>query len=377
MKIVLLARSLDVGGSERQLVALGAGLARRGHEVEVVTFYAGGALAPDLKAAGVPVRHLDKSRRWEVVTFAVRLGRLLRQLRPQVVYSFLTVPNVVAALLAPRGCAVVWGIRSSDMDLSFYDSLSRWAARLERGLAFRPVALVANSHSGTACLVGRGYPRRRMHVVPNGIDTERFRYDATGRSAVRSEWGVGEDEPVVGMVARLDPMKDYENFLKAAACVSGARFVCIGDGPQAYREFLQMQARALGLGGRMLWHGEERDPARMARLYSALDVLVLSSRFGEGFPNVVGEAMACGVPCIVTDVGDAARVVGDTGLVVPPRDPQALAGALGNLLREGPAAWRERGRRARARIESCFSLDSMVDATESLLLELACRGSST
>src|SRR5262249_33434665 len=150
--------------------------------------------------------------------------------------------------------------------------------------------------------------------------------DRAAGGARRAAWGLGEDAFVVGMVARLDPMKDHAGFIAAAAAFAqqhaDARFVCVGDGPPAYRRDLATMADARGLGERLVWAGEVND---LRAVYNAFDVATLPSAFGEGFPNAVGEAMACGVPVVATDVGDIRLMLGDSGEVVPPRRPDLLA----------------------------------------------------
>jgi glycosyltransferase involved in cell wall biosynthesis len=172
----------------------------------------------------------------------------------------------------------------------------------------------------------------------------------------------------VGVVARLDPMKDHETFLRAAALVHAARpdvrFVCVGDGQPGYRRRLLECSRELGLESVVRWTGTDR---RITAVMSAIDVLCSSSAFGEGFSNVVGEAMACGTPCVVTDVGDSARIVGDTGPVVPPRSPERLASALLSVLAIDGNARRERGVSARRRVEDRFSVGAMCASTRAAL----------
>ncbi len=156
--------------------------------------------------------------------------------------------------------------------------------------------------------------------------------------------------PVIGIVARLDPIKDHASFLEAAAGVAAAmpaaRFVCVGNGEPVYTASLKTRATALGLDSRLLWAGARHD---MSAVYNALDVNVLCS-IGEGMPNVLGEAMACGTPCVVTDAGDSALVVGDTGPVVPVRAPRELAAAMIELAGAPPAERHARALQARQRI---------------------------
>lgn len=367
--IVILARKLDPGGAERQLVALAKGLHARGVEVQVVVFYAGGAFDGELAAAGVPLHCVGKRGRWDAVGFLVRLGAMLRRLRPAVVYAFLDVPNLMSALLRPLigRPRLVWSIRAAGMEMGHYDGLFRWVAWLEARLSRTAEVIVANSHAGAAWAAKRGFPSERVRVVENGIDTERFRPDAQGRERVRREWGVRDDERLVGLAARLDVMKDHRNFLHAcarlAASRANVRFVCVGGGPAAYRDELHAYAAQLGIASRLIWAGVRAD---MPCVYNALDVASSSSSFGEGFSNAIGEAMACGVPCVVTDVGDSARIVGDLGEVAPPRDADALSAALERLLNRLERE-PDLGARARARIEAQFSLSRMIERTQAIL----------
>ncbi len=364
--VVLLTRSLDVGGSERQLVQLALGLHRRGVPVLVVTFYDGGSLEAELVQAGVPRASLSKRGRWDVIGFLVRLALALKRARPAVAYGFLATANTLLALLEPLipGTLIVWGVRASAVDLSRYDVAARFSYWLERTLSGLPDLVIANSEAGRRHVLTVGFPRRKVVVVPNGIDTDRFRREEDGRRRVRAEWGLRGDEPLVGLVARLDPMKDHAGFLQAARLVAdevpGARFVCVGDGPTSSRRALQDAAEALNLEPRVIWSGQRQD---MPAVLSALDVACSSSSFGEGFSNSLAEALSCGVPCVGTDVGDTAILLGEIGRLVPPRDPAALAAAILDLLRLPAGDRSELQGRARARIAESYSADALVERT--------------
>ena len=373
MRVVLLTQTLNVGGAERQVVALACGLLRRGHEVTVAPFYDGGPLETGLHRGQVPVARLGKRGRWDVPAFLWRLSRLLRERRPDVVYAFLPVPNLLAALLRPvmRRSRVAWGVRASDMDLSRYDRVTGLTYRLEAWLSRLADLVIANSESGKAHALRCGFPAAALRVVPNGIDVAAFRPDARLRQETRRALGLEDGQQAIGIVARLDPMKDHDTFLRAAALLaaenSSLRFVVVGDGPVGRAERLRTLAEALGLADRIAWAGRRDD---VAALYNAFDVACLSSAFGEGFPNVVGEAMACGTPCAVTAVGDAPLVVGDTGEVAPPRDPAALAGAVRRLLGRLDAQGDILRDACRRRIVDHFSLETMVTHTEALLADM-------
>lgn len=371
MRLVILNRSLNYGGAERQLVALARGLHRRGHRVVVAVFYAGGPLESDLHEAGVPVEILDKRGRWDVVGFLLRLGGFLRRERPDVLHGALPLPNVLAVLLRPLfGGKVVWAVAGADLDPTRYDWLFRVVDRTERRLSRFADLIVSNSEAGRDDAVADGFPAERVAVIPNGIDTDRFRPDPAARRRVRAELGVAEGEALVGVVGRLDPQKDHPTFLRAAARLAAereaARFVCVGTGPDGYAAELRALADDLGVTPRLTWAGARAD---MPAVFNALDVAVLPSAYGEGIANVLGEAMACGVPCVATDVGDSAWVVGDPGAVVPPRDPDALAAGIGRVLdrvRDGEVD----PEGVRGRVVEHLSLERFLDRTEQALRSL-------
>lgn len=364
MDILFLIRSLDYGGAERQLCLLAQTLAGRGHGVSVAVFYAGGPLAAELAASGVAVHDLRKGGRWDILSFLWRLARLVRRLRPQIVHGYLPVANILAALVAPLvpGCRVVFGVRASDMELGHYDRLAAAAYGLEARFASRAHAIISNSRAGYRAAVARGCPAHSFHVVSNGIDTDRFRPDRALGAALRAEWGGGDGQRLVGMVARIDPMKGHDTFLRAAAAALTVdpklRFICVGAGERGLED--QLRAQAVTLGVPVIWAPPRTDAAA---IYNALDLFVLASTYGEGFPNVLAEAMACGVACVATRVGDAEEVLGGTGTVVDAGDADAMAQAIV----EAP-----RGLQAetRLRVVEIYSVDRLAQSTEALLAEL-------
>ncbi len=249
------------------------------------------------------------------------------------------------------------------LDLEHYDWFSRLALRIERSLSRFADLIIVNSQAGRRFAIEHGFPKNKLVMIPNGIDTDRFHPDPVSRHRVRTEWGIMENEKLVGLVARLDPIKDHQNFLRSAALLArerlDVRFVCVGDGSPAYRDRLHVLSRKLGLEKRLIWAGARSD---VPAVFTALDVAV-SSSYGEGFPNVVGEAMACGVPCVVTDVGDSADIVGETGVVVPPRDSEKLAEGVRDCL----AGNRSKSAESRLRVERDFSIERLVERTERVL----------
>lgn len=373
MNILFLIRSLDCGGAERQLVVLARELHQRGHKVSVAVCYSGGPLEADLKEASVRMISLNKRGRWNVVGFLVRLIRTVRSERPDLLHTYIV--DLMAVFVQPflRSTRIVWSIRSSNMDFSRYDWLCGVSYTLNCWFSRCVDLIISNSYAGRRIHVAEGYPADRTIVIPNGIDTNRFFPNVETRERIRIQWGVREDEPLIGLVGRLDPMKDHETFLQAAVLLlqerNQVRFVCVGDGPSEYRIALQDRAHALGLSDRMMWVGIQ---SQMPHIYNALDLLVNSSSYGEGFANVLGEAMACGVPCVATDVGDSALVIGDTGQLVPPKDPIALKTAMLRLLDRKP-----RTTEIRRRIVEHFSVENLVLTTEQALMKLCHQPASS
>jgi glycosyltransferase involved in cell wall biosynthesis len=372
MKIAFLIRSLDYGGAERQLVALAKALRRQGHEVSVAVFYGGGPLESDLRDMDVPVVTLDKRGRWDMVGFARRLIRFVRAAAPDVLHSYLGIPNILTALikpLFPQTC-MAWGVRASNMALAHYDWTARAAYLIECRLARFADLIIVNSHAGLEYAALNGFPKSTMVVIPNGIDVTRFAMDEAARARVRNEWNMTDGDILVGLVGRLDPMKDHRAFLKAAATLvkqrDDLRFVCVGDGPADYRLRLNDLGRELGLARQLIWAGARGD---MPAVYNALDILVSASAYGEGFSNVVAEAMACGVPPVVTDVGDSAWLIGDCGELVPPADPGALAAAVAGLADRIARGDRRRAD-GRRRIAECFSVGELETRTVAALRQL-------
>ena len=365
--IVFLIRSLNVGGSERQLITLALGLHRRGHRVVVATFYPGGVLEWELVDSGVPLFSLEKSGRWDLIGGARRLVQLVRREQPAVLHSYLPDSNILAALAKPffPGVRLVWGVRAAFLDLTKYDRVSRLSYSTAALLSRRADLVIANSHAAAAYLRTCRYPEERLRVIHNGVDVARFRYDVAGRARLRQEWKVSETSLLIGLVGRLDPMKDHHTFLRAAALLAArapdVRFVCVGEGPADYARSLRNEAAALGLDERLVWAGVRTD---LPAVYSALDVATCTS-VGESFPNVVAEAMACGTACVVTDVGDAALLVAHHGTVVLPDDPAAIAAGWERALHDRNP---DRAADRRNHIVEHFNQDRLIAESERLLL---------
>lgn len=347
MRLAFIIRDLGAGGAQRQLVTLACGLQRAGHEVSVLHFY-GGMFETALRAAGVRTTCMGKKSRWDLVGLFVRLVKAAREARPEVLHGYLAEANLMALFLKPfcRFPKVVWGVRDSQTDAHLWGLLGRLSFWLNCVLARFADVIICNSKAGRDYYAARGYPQARMHVVPNGIDTERFQPPAQARKA--------DGVRVFGLVGRLSPMKDHATFLRAAAEVPDARFVIVGSGDENYAWEMRKLATQLRLAERVTWLPAQED---MPAVYAGFDCLVNSSAFGEGFSNVIGEAMACGVPCIASDVGDSAWLVGAPKHVFPAGDHAALARRMRDFQPHDP----------RPRMVREFSVEKLIQRTEKLL----------
>ena len=367
MKVVFLIRSLETGGTERQLATLIPRLSKDRFDVTVICFYQGGEFGAELAAKEVEVRSLNKRGRWDVLALW-RLLRELKTLHPAILHSYLVEPNLAAVFMKPwlKSTRLIWGMRASAVDFSRQDWFTRMNFRLQWFFSRFADLAIFNSNAGRDFHLAAGVRPRNSIVIHSGVDLDLFKPDAELRMITRQEWGIREGTVLVGLIGRLDPMKDHPTFLRAAALVAremtSCRFVCVGAGPDTYAARLRQLTEELGLSDRLIWAGGRTD---MPAVYNALDI-ACSSSTTEGLPNAIAEAMACGVPCAVTNVGDSALLVGDTGVVVSPNDPRALADGLTRLLDNRDTARRD----PRARVITEFGIQRLVERTEAALASL-------
>jgi glycosyltransferase involved in cell wall biosynthesis len=362
MRVLHIITGLNDGGAEAVLYRLVTHDADNDHHV--VSLTGEGKYGLLLQEKGIKVTALEMPRGRVTASGFLQLWRTVRAVRPDVVQTWMYHADLLGGLVTRlAGVPVVWGIRNTTLEPGRSSQTTIAVARMCGWLSRRvPRRIVACAHAAVTVHAALGYDAKRMVVIANGYDLGRFRPDGEARQRLRAEWGVTDDVPLLGMVARWDPYKDHANLIEALGLLAaqGQRFMAmlVGTGmTPENRELMQHIAKA-GLTERVRLLGPRTDvPAIMA----ALDVHVISSS-AEAFPNVVAEAMACGTPCVTTDVGDAAQIAGDTGWVVPPRNPQALAEALAQALtaQDDREAWATRQQRCRERIAENYSIEAMV-----------------
>ncbi|MEI7894247.1 MAG: glycosyltransferase [Myxococcales bacterium] len=365
IRVFYLTTGLLTGGAERALLKLVRSIDSTRFESVIVSML---DLPPRVELpSGVDLHSLGMRRGVPDPLAIPRLTRLLGRYRPDILQTWMYHADLLGLVAgkAHHRSKILWNVRCADMDMRHYSTLSSMMPRTLAALSRFPDGIVINSRRGLQYHESLGYRPQRWHVVPNGFDTAEFRPEALRRQATREALGVG-DNVVIGILARVDPMKDHRTFLAAAAQVADAlpasRFVLAGMGASPDNRDLSRRIGEFGLRDRVSLLGKRDD---VAQLLAGWDILVLSS-IGEAFPNVIGEAMSCGVPCVVTDVGDNAEIVGDTGRVVPPRNPEALAGAILELATLTPLARQTLGTRARRRIEERYGLETVTRMYEEI-----------
>jgi glycosyltransferase involved in cell wall biosynthesis len=371
IRICHLITGLDTGGAERNLVNLVTAMNRDEFENEVVTLLKPGPMAQALVQAGIPVTSMEIDRHRPSPVALLSLIRHLRGSRPAILQTWLYHADFfgTAAAFFSKPAYLLWNVRSSEIDQGGIPRSTRYLARLLAMLSKRPDAIIVNSQDGQRYHDRIGYRPKQWINIPNGVDLERFHPRLNERTTLRAQLGLSDDSAVIGLVARYHPMKDVQTFLRAASLFQhdheNARFVLCGDGLGPDNAPLAELIRMLDLDRRVVLLGRRPD---IELIYPALDALTLCSIAGEGFPNVLCEAMACDVPCVATDVGDSAEIIGDCGLIVPRRDPQALAQAWSALLDTGSRLAPEG---LRARIAGRYGLQQMCAHYETLYRSLA------
>ena len=331
--------NLEGGGAERLLTNLVTQQSSTNGQAYVVCLQGGGVFRPTIEAAGVEVITLGIRHRRNALVGLFRLAKLIRQRRPSVVQGWMYHANIFATLslflAGRRSTRLIWGIFCSDT----YTNQSTWRNLGGLGKLFSPYVdgIIYNAAEARDFHRSFGFREPRSLVIPNCIDTEKFFHDSNLRNSVRREIGIPDDAIMVVMVARVDPMKNWDGVLDAVRNIPGIITVGVGKGTDA----LPRQPGFIGLG----WRDD------VQRLLSAADIFLLASAFGEGTSVALVEALSCSLPCVVTDVGGNGTIIGDAGLVVPPRQITSLREALLRLA--GDKHLREQmGRRARARVVS-------------------------
>lgn len=367
-RILHLITGLETGGAERSLANLLLGEAGERQLAHVVSLSGEGHYGPLLAGKGIEVDALRLGATPRSLASLWRLHHIVRRFRPDVIQGWMYHANLMAsfaAALSGRRIPVAWSIRQSLYDIESEKPTTRWAIRrLARGSA-KPAAIIYNSFQSRAHHEAFGFASRPGMIIPNGFDTNVWRPDTKRREAVRNELGLRENDLLLGFVGRFHPIKAVPTFLASCAQAMAAdrrlHVALVGDGLSYDNPAF---AAAIGEIPQARLHAMGRR-SDVETVMASFDLFCLSS-VSEAFPNVLGEAMATGLPCVATDVGDCARLLDGSGVVVPPGDVSGIAGAIVGLAAMNAARRQAIGNAARQRITTSYGLDATADSYASL-----------
>lgn len=367
-KVLHIITGLNDGGAEGVLARLCLNSTKVQHVV--ISLMDEGKYGPGLREGDITVHCLGMHPAKPSIFRFFRMIKLIRAERPDVVQTWMYHGDLLGGIAAKLAGVkkVFWGVRHSTLEKGKSKRSTILIARICAVLSgWLPEKIICCAHEAASVHAGIGYSSKKLEIIPNGYDLSRFRPDLDLRESLRAELNILPEEFVIGLVARFDPQKDHENLLMALAYISKdipVRCLLVGTRVTSENSSLTQKIVELGVSDQVLLLGPRTDiPAIM----NALDLHVLSSSYGEAFPNVIAEAMACGTPCVTTDVGDAKEIIGGTGLCCVPREPNALARLIVQMVgesKQAPEEWKSRELACAERIIDQFSISSMVGAFE-------------
>lgn len=365
IRVLHVITNTATGGAEMMLLKLLRQLHSIAVQGKVVSLVGCGPVGERIREFGVPVEALGCRRNALSALAALpRLRSSIIDFRPDVVQTWMYHADLVGGLVSRLSCRapVVWNIRHSDLDRRVDPVSTFFTAMVSAKLSHLiPRKILANSEAGLRTHQKLGYAARKLQMVPNGFDLSRFGVCQASRASLRRDLGIPSHAKVLGIVGRFHEMKGHRDFLETAgilAAKADIHFVMVGRDVAPGNQVLSEMIKQRKLDERVHLLGERGD---VPTLLNAMDVLVSSSLCGEGFSNVLGEAMACGVPCVATDVGDAGLIIGETGRVVPPRRPDLLAAACLELLNLPTSEFNQMKTAARQRVEREFSIEAVTE----------------
>lgn len=369
LRVLFITAGLESGGAEMSLYKMVTRMDPSRFECRVLSLTdMGSVLGEKIQAAGIPIEALGFRRGLPNPLMLMALARRIRTLNPGLVQTWMYHADLIGGVAAKLAgnFPIVWAIHSTDFHPTRTKAQTRWVVRLNSRLSsVLPAKITCCSGAALSVHADLGYARDRLCVIHSGIDTEEFVRDSRARSAFCDELQIDVRTPLVGLMARFDPQKDHETFFHAAGLLAKrqpmARFVLCGSGVTPDNPTLAGWAREAGVADRTHFLGLRQD---IARVTAALSVATCCSSYGESFSLVLGEAMACGVPCVTTDMEGPVSVVGGLGWVVPRRDPQHLADAWQSALSLSSEERRDWGFRARQSIQARLSLQMTVQQYE-------------
>lgn len=379
-RITFVITGLLTGGAELMLYKLLSEIQRDRFDCRVISLTSNGPVGAKIARLEIPVKALGMRPGLPSPHAIFRLAKWLKNDPPDLIQTWMYHADLIGALSArlAGNIPVIWGIRNNTLDPSSTKKLTyctvQTCAILSRTL---PARIISNTESAREAHIKLGYSAEKMTVVPNGFDLTEFKPDANARISVRQELDIRQDCPLIGLVSRFDPIKDHHTFIKAAGILhdmdQNVHFVMCGNDITWGNPTLSYWIKNNGLEKYFHLLGQRED---MPRITAALDISTMCS-YGDAFPNAIGEAMSCGVPCVATDVGDLRQIVGDTGLIIPPKHPQALADAWHKLLILPQSKKDQLREAARQRVQEKYSLSVITDIYEKIYEEIIISNKKT
>lgn len=369
IKVTHIITCLDTGGAEMMLYKLLSAYDRERFEMSVISLIDIGMVGKKIESLGIKVYSLGMRKSLLSIFSLFKLRKILKQENPDILQGWMYHGNLIATIAKKLiGKPMIWNIRQTLYSFNKEKFLTGLIIRLCAWLSKRPEYIIYNSDISISQHQKIGYFKHKTKMIPNGFDCELLK---PGIGKLRSELNLINNEVLIGLVARYHPMKCHKNFIKAAARLgknNEVRFVLVGRTVDKFNDELMQEINRTNIADKFYLLGERSD---IPNIFSSLDIVALTSSWGEGFPNVIGEAMACGIPCVVTDVGDAAKIVDNTGVVVAADDINILTKGLQYLIDIGEDKRRSLGVNARKRIKNDFSIAAVTEQYQNLYQELS------
>jgi glycosyltransferase involved in cell wall biosynthesis len=349
-KIVFITPGVETGGAEKQLALLAKGLSQNGFAPLIIALSLSERRQRLSDFDGLQVVEINCRKLSQLASAMWKIRRTVKDHKPDVIQGWMYAGNIMASIIGVGIEAQVYhSLRASNMDAKRYGRM----IKLNAFLSGYADGVVANSQVGANHYISCGFSSAKMVIIPNGIDTEKFFPDKKSGASIRQELGVTGDAPLVLYAARVDPMKGHQVVISVAKLCPGIQFIFAGKGT----ELLDVPKNVLGLGIR---HD-------MPKIYNACDWVLNISKFGEGFPNVIGEAMACGIPVCANDVGDSWRIIGDQGHRLGTVSPEGIATELRALVKRHSPPTKQKC--IARHISKHFSIAKMVSSYSSLYMQ--------
>lgn len=374
-KILHIITGLNTGGAEAMLYKLLSDQNQVKNYSIVISLTDKGTFGSRIEQLNIPVYTLHLKLSILLPFKIYQFIKLVKEIKPSLMQGWLTHGNLATVLLHIflKKTPILWNIRHSVLSEQDSKKMTLIGINLLANLSHLPEKIIYNSHASAFAHETIGFKKSKTLVISNGFETSLFSLHLVGvERTICKTLDIDNNVILIGMIARFHPMKDHKNFLQACALLlekySDVHFILFGKNVSRENKVLSNLLIEQNLENSLNIHLMEENQ-EIHKILPQLDI-VTSSSFSEGFPNVIGEAMSCAVPCVVTDVGDSAFIVGSTGKVVPPKNPQVLCNAWTEMIEMGKEARYELGKLARQRIQKHFSIDAIANQYQELYQSL-------